>query len=116
MHKDYPEMARQLSGTMKTLREGQPEVMKAFSGLAQAATASRALDTRTKEIVALAIAVAIRCDGCIAFHAKACVEAGATREEVVEMLGVAVYMGGGPSAVYGSQALEAFDEFAGTGA
>jgi len=63
MHKDWPEMARELTGAIKEVRLGAPEVMKAFSTMAQAATAGGALDTKTKELIALAIAVAIRCDG-----------------------------------------------------
>jgi alkylhydroperoxidase/carboxymuconolactone decarboxylase family protein YurZ len=48
--------------------------MKAFSGLAQAALAPKALDGKTKELIALGIAVAIRCDDCIGFHVKAALE------------------------------------------
>ncbi len=111
MHKDFPKIATTLSGDIRDLRAAAPEVMKAFSGLAQSATTSATLDHKTKELIALAIGVALRCDGCIAFHAKALVAAGATREEVAEVLGVNVYMGGGPSMVYSAQALEAFDQF-----
>jgi AhpD family alkylhydroperoxidase len=85
--------------------------MKAFAGIAKAATVSKALDARTKELIALGIAVAVRCDDCIAFHVKACVEQGATMEEVSETLGMAIYMGAGPSVMYASHALEAFRQF-----
>ena len=112
MHKDWVKMAETLNGTMGDLRKGIPDVMKGFGQTAGAANAEgQALDPKTKELIALAIGVAIRCDGCICFHAKAAVDKGATREEVEQTLGVSVYMGGGPSAVYGSQALEAFDQF-----
>ena len=67
--------------------------------------------TKTKELIALAISVAIRCDDCIGFHAKAAAQQGATREEVAETLGMAIYMGAGPSAMYASHAIEAFDQF-----
>ncbi|MPM56953.1 hypothetical protein SDC9_103770 [bioreactor metagenome] len=70
-----------------------------------------ALDAKTKELIALAIGVATRCDGCIGFHAKALARLGATKAEVHETLGVAVYMGGGPSAMYAANAGAAFDEF-----
>ena len=112
MHKDWPEMARELSGAIKEVRLGAPEVMKAFSNMAQAATAGGALDTKTKELLALAIAVAIRCDGCVAFHAQAAVKHGATRDEVMETMGMALYMGAGPSLMYAAQAVEAYDQFA----
>ena len=85
--------------------------MKAFAGIAKAATVSKALDAKTKELIALGIAVAVRCDDCIAFHVKACVEQGATKEEVSETLGMAIYMGAGPSVMYASHALEAFTQF-----
>jgi AhpD family alkylhydroperoxidase len=85
--------------------------MKAFAGMAQAATASKALDAKTKELIALGIAVAVRCDDCIAFHAKAAVERGATRDEVSETLAMAIYMGAGPSVMYASHAFEAFTQF-----
>jgi AhpD family alkylhydroperoxidase len=112
MHKDWPRMATELSQALKEVRGGAPDTMKAFSALARAALEPRALDTKTKELIALAIAVAIRCDGCVAFHAKAAVEQGATRDEVMETIGMAIYMGAGPSVMYAAQAVEAFDQFA----
>jgi AhpD family alkylhydroperoxidase len=112
MHKDWPEMARNLSQAIKEVRLGTPEVMKSFSAMAKAATEGGALDVKTKELMALAIAVAIRCDGCVAFHAQAAVKHGATREEIMETMGMALYMGAGPSLMYAAQAVEAFDQFA----
>ena len=111
MVKDWPAMAAELSGALKEVRGGAPEVMKGFSAIARAALEPKALDTRTKELVALAIAVATRCDGCIAFHAEAAVRQGATRAEVLETMGMAIYMGAGPSVMYAAQAVEAFDQF-----
>ena len=108
-------MATELSGAIKQVRLGAPEVMKAFSAMAQAATMDGALDPRTKELIALAIAVAIRCDGCIAFHAKAALDHGASRDEVMETMGMALYMGAGPSLMYAAQAVEAYDQFAAAG-
>ena len=109
--KDWPELTRELSALLRNLRGGAPDVMKAFAGIAQAATVSKALDTKTKELIALGIAVAIRCDDCIAFHAKAAAEQGASSEEVSETLGMAIYMGAGPSVMYATHALEAFTQF-----
>ena len=108
---DWPVMASELSADLRTLRAGAPEVMKGFSAVAQAALKADALDTRTKELIALAIAVATRCDGCIAFHAEAALKQGASRAEVLETMGMAIYMGAGPSVMYAAQALEAFDQF-----
>jgi AhpD family alkylhydroperoxidase len=112
MTTNYPELATDLSASIARLRSGIPETMKGFSTMAAAATAEGALDPKTKELIATAIGIAVRCDGCIAFHAKAAVKNGASREEILETLGMAVYMGGGPSMVYAAQALDAFDQFA----
>src|SRR5450631_1641703 len=108
---NWPEQTKELSAQLRTLRSGAPEVMKAFSGLAQAALAPKALDWKTKELIALGIAVAVRCDDCIGFHVKAALEHGASRDEVVETLGMAIYMGAGPSVMYATHALDAFTQF-----
>jgi AhpD family alkylhydroperoxidase len=110
--KNWPEWTRSLSGELRNLRGGAPDVMKAFSLLAQTALGQGALDPKTKELIALGIGVAARCDDCIAFHVKAAVDHGATREEILETLGMAIYMGAGPSAMYASHALGAFTQFA----
>ena len=112
MHKDWKELTRTLSKAMGEVRKGAPDMAKGFSALASAATASGALDTKTKELIAVAIAIAGRCDGCIGFHVKSAVDAGASRDELVETVAMSIYMGGGPSFVYGAQALEAYDQFA----
>jgi AhpD family alkylhydroperoxidase len=109
--KDWPQSTSELSALMRTLRGDAPEVMKAFANIAQAATASHALDGKTKELIALGIAVAVRCDDCIGFHVKAALRQGASREEVVETLGMAIYMGAGPSVMYAAHALEALAQF-----
>ena len=108
---NWPELTKNLNADLRNLRGGAPEVMKAFSSIAQAALAQGALDPKTKELIALGISVAVRCDDCIAFHVKAAVERGATREEVLETLGMAIYMGAGPSAMYASHALGAYTQF-----
>ncbi|MDR3372470.1 MAG: carboxymuconolactone decarboxylase family protein [Ancalomicrobiaceae bacterium] len=110
--KNWPEWAKVLSSDLKNLRGGAPEVMKAFSGLAQAALQPKSLDGKTKELIALAIGVAVRCDDCIAFHVKAALQQGATKDEILETLGMAIYMGAGPSAMYASHALAAYTQFA----
>lgn len=106
--KNWPETTKDLTAQLRNLRSGAPEVMKAFAGIAQAALAPKALDVKTKELIALAIAVAVRCDDCIGFHVKAALDQGASREEVTEALGMAIYMGAGPSVMYATHALEAF--------
>ncbi len=111
MQKDWREMARELSQALREVRAGAPETMKAFSALARAALEPKALDTKTKELLALGIAVAIRCDACIGFHTEAALKQGATRDEIMETMGLAIYMGAGPSVMYAAQAVEAFDQF-----
>ena len=96
----------------RDLRQAAPEVMKAFSEMARAAHGGNALDGKTKELVALGISVAIRCAPCIAYHAEAAVKGGASREAVAETLGMAIYMGAGPSVMYAAHALEAVDQIA----
>lgn len=112
MHKDWKQMAKELNGLMAETRHGIPAVGKAFGQLAVAATAEGALDPKTKELIAVSISITARCDGCVAFHVGAAVRHGASREEMLETIGMAIYMGGGPSLVYGAQALEAYDQFA----
>jgi AhpD family alkylhydroperoxidase len=111
METNWPGFTDQLRPHLKNLHGGVPEVMKAFSAIAQAALAPKALDTKTKELVALGISVAIRCDDCIAFHVKAALDHGATRDEVLETLGMAIYLGAGPSVMYASHALAALTQF-----
>jgi len=110
----WPKLAEELSAELRNLRSGAGDVMKHFSAIAQAALVPNALDAKTKELIALAISVAIRCDDCIAFHAKAAVERGASRAEVLETLGMTIYMGAGPSVMYASHALGAFTQFEAT--
>jgi AhpD family alkylhydroperoxidase len=111
MTNDWIGMTKDLRAGLREMRAGAPEVMKAFAGIAQAALAKNALEPKTKELIALAISVAVRCDDCIAFHAKAAVDQGATSDEVHETLGMAIYMGAGPSAMYAAHALEAYKQF-----
>lgn len=112
MLNDWKSVTRDYGAATRDLRAGAPEVMHGFSAIAQAAITAGALDPKTKELVALAISVAIRCEPCLAFHAEAAVKRGATRAEVLETVGTAIYMGTGPSVMYAAAALEAFDQFA----
>ena len=108
----YRDLTQAVSAQLNQLRASTPEVMKAFNDLGRTATAPGALDAKTKELIAIALSVAVRCDPCIGFHAKALVRHGATRQELDEMLAVATYMGGGPSLMYAASAAAAFEEFA----
>lgn len=111
MTKSYPEITQRIADNMKILRRDIPDTMQGFNALAKAATEDGALNRKTKELIALAIGVAQRCDGCIGFHVKALVRLGATRAEIEETLGMAVYMGGGPALMYAADAIMAFEQF-----
>lgn len=107
----YRELTQSVSSGLSSLRSSTPDVMKSFNELGKAATAPGVLDAKTKELIAMALSVAARCDPCIGFHAKSLVRLGATRQELDEMLAVTTYMGGGPSLMYAANAMAAFDEF-----
>ena len=92
MSKDFVQIADDVISGVRLLREGAPDLMKAFGALATAATTSKAIDTKTKELIALAIGIAVHC----------------------ETVALAIYMGGGPAAVYGGDALRAYDQFSST--
>ena len=113
MTKNYTALTKDIAEYMRELSKEIPEVTQAFQGLAAASTKDGVLDKKAKEFVALGIAIATRCDGCIGFHVKALVKYGASRAELSEVLGMAIYMGGGPSMMYAADALRAYDEFSG---
>jgi AhpD family alkylhydroperoxidase len=109
--KRFPEYYDHLRGLLGKLGKELPGPMAGFGQLHKQAVAGGALTPKVKELIALAIAVAVRCEGCVAFHTHDALKAGASRQEVVEAIGVAVLMGGGPSVIYGAEALEALDQF-----
>ena len=108
---NYKQLTQTISAHLAPLHKSQPGVMKGFSDMGKAAMAAGALDAKTKELIALAVGVAARCDGCIGFHTRGAIRAGASREEFMDMIGVAIMMGGGPSTVYGAYAVDAFEQF-----
>ena len=110
MSQSFPDLIDDLNAAIGKFREGAPEPMRGFSMLAREALKPGALDVKTKELNAMGIAVAVRCDGCIGFHAKAAIGAGASRQEILETLSMAIYMGAGPSMIYAAEALRAYDE------
>lgn len=110
MAKSYLELEKDYQARSGALHKAGGEPLRIFRELVKATSHDGALDHKTKELMALAISVAIRCEGCIVFHTRACVRLGVAREEILEMLGVAVEMGGGPSSIYGAQALACYDE------
>ena len=103
---------RELSPLHRELRRAIPDVYRGFGELHHAAFTAGALPVKTKELIALAIGVVEGCDGCIASHAQAAAQAGATRQEAAEAIGVSFLMKGGPATIYGPRAYDAFCEFA----
>lgn len=111
MTKNYKEITEDISVSLSKMRKEIPDVMNGFNALAQAATKDGALNKKTKELIALALGIAAHCEGCIGFHTQSLIKLGVTREEFLETLSMAVYMGGGPSLMYAAEALQAFEEF-----
>jgi AhpD family alkylhydroperoxidase len=107
-----PDVLADLRGPSRELRRLIPEVYEGFSKLHGSALADGVLDAKTKELIALAVAVSTQCDGCIASHARGAHRHGATEQEVAEAIGVTFLMNGGPATVYGPRALAAFQAFA----
>ncbi|GAB6190558.1 carboxymuconolactone decarboxylase family protein [Desulfocastanea catecholica] len=115
MSDDYPALHKHLQQLSAKLAKELRSPMSAFAQLNGAVTAPGALDARTKQLMALGISIAIRCEGCIAYHVHDAIRAGATREEIMETIALAIMMGGGPAVVYACKALEAFDQFTTSG-
>lgn len=98
-----------VASAMRPVRAEMPDIVKGFRELHQAALKPGALSVREKELIALSIGLAVRCENCIYSHVKACLAAGATREQILEAAGVAVLMQGGPSYTYLPRVIEALD-------
>jgi len=111
MSKSFTTITSDVAKALGTLRKEIPETMQSFNALSKAALASGALSALDKELIALAIGVASRCDACIGFHVKALIRLGVSREQFMETLGVCTYMGGGPSLMYAAEAVRAYEEF-----
>ena len=109
--KNFPEYHKELQTWMQKMGQSIPGVMQGFGTLHENSLKEGELDRKTKELLALGIAIASRCDGCIAYHTHDAMKAGATDKEIAEVVGVTVMMRGGPSVVYGVQAMQAVTQF-----
>lgn len=109
--KNFPEHYKELNIWMENLGLAIPDVMQGFGELHEAAIKPGALDSKTKELISLGIAITVRCDGCISFHVHDAMQAGASKEEIAETVSVAILMGGGPSVVYGIEAMQALSQY-----
>lgn len=111
MSADYIAYHRHLEERLAQLGRELPGPMTGFARLHKKAIEDGALSRKTKELMALAISVAVRCEGCITYHAHDAIAAGATRQELLETIGVAILMGGGPAAMYAAHALDAIEQY-----
>ena len=111
MTTNYTEYHKHLEERLTQLGRELPGPMTGFARLHKKVVEDGALSTKTKELMALAIGIAVQCEGCIAYHVHDAVAAGATRQEVLETIGVAIMMGGGPASMYAAHALDAVEQF-----
>jgi AhpD family alkylhydroperoxidase len=111
MPTDYVGYHKHLEERLTQLGRELPGPMTGFARLHKKAVEDGALSAKTKELMALAVSVAVRCEGCIAYHVRDAVKAGATRQELLETISVAIMMGGGPASMYAAHALDAIEQF-----
>src|SRR5690349_20879602 len=105
---DWKTYREQLQATVGEIGKISPETIRGYQGLSNAGAKTATLDAKTRELIALAVAVTRQCDGCIATHVDAAARHGATREEVVEALGVAIAINAGAALVYSARVMDAF--------
>jgi AhpD family alkylhydroperoxidase len=115
MEKTYVEKLKSGTEAMGAYAKASPKMMGAFMKVHHVGSSEGALAVKHKELIALGIGIHTKCDGCILAHVKAALDAGATREEIIEAIDVAVYMSGGPGVVYGAKAFAALQEFENAG-
>lgn len=111
MTTDFTEKYQHLQERLAQLGRELPGPMSGFARLHKKAVEGGALDTKTKELMALAISICVQCEGCIAYHTHDAIQAGATRAELLETIGLAIMMGGGPASIYAVHAMDAIDQF-----
>ncbi len=111
MTTDYLGYHQHLEERLVQLGRELPGPMTGFARLHKKAVEDGALSAKTKELMALAISIAVRCEGCIAYHVHDAIKAGATRAELLETIGVAILMGGGPASMYAAHAMDAIEQF-----
>jgi AhpD family alkylhydroperoxidase len=110
MHEDYLKLRQELEENLTKLGGELPGPMSGFARLHRKGVEDGALSRKNKEMMALAISIATGCEGCIAYHTYDAIQAGATRAELLETLGVAILMGGGPATIYATYAMQAIDQ------
>ena len=111
MTTNYIEYRQHLEERLIQLGQELPGPMSGFARLHKKAVEDGALSGKIKELMALAISIAVGCEGCIAYHVHDAVAAGATRQELMETIGVGLLMGGGPGSIYAAHAMDAIEQF-----
>jgi AhpD family alkylhydroperoxidase len=106
---DWNAYRDQITAAVREISAANPEIVKAYAGLNRANASSTRLDAKTRELIAIAVAVTLRCDGCINAHTDGAIKAGATKEEIVDALGVAIMVNAGAAMVYSARTIDAFD-------
>jgi AhpD family alkylhydroperoxidase len=109
---DWDAYRSQLNKTLGGIARVSPDILKGNEILSNAAPKPGTLNAKTRELIALAVAVTTRCDGCIAYHTAGARKVGATKEELVEALGVAIALNEGAALIYSARAVDAFDSTA----
>ncbi len=109
---DWKAKNADIRAKLRVFNKTLPQTAEGFGALSKGVKEGGVLDYKTKEFVALGIAVSQRCESCIGLHVEALMRTGATREECADVLAMAVQMGGGPALMYAAKALEAWDELA----
>jgi AhpD family alkylhydroperoxidase len=112
MIRDWMDYRSAINGAIGEMRASNPDLVKAYAGFYRANSVSKHLDAKTRELIALAVAVTLRCDGCINTHTEAAVHAGASKDEIVDALGVAVMVNAGAAMVYSGHVVDAFHTYA----
>lgn len=108
---DFTKHLDEMQKLMGEYGQAAPQVMGAFGNLNKTAIAPGVLDSKMKELIGLGISIAVRCESCVAVHVNDAIKAGATDEEIAEVIGVAILMGGGPSLMFGLKTWEAVKQF-----
>ncbi len=114
MIRDWKDYKTQIGAGIAEMRAANPDLVKAYAGFHHANSASTHIDKKTRELIALAVAVTLRCDGCINAHSEAAAHAGATKEEIIDALGVAIMVNAGATMVYSAHVVDAFHTYAPT--
>ena len=108
---DWKTYRDEINARLREIRTAKPEIIKAYAELHAANAASKHLDAKARELIALAVSVTLRCDGCINAHTEAAVKAGASKDEIAEALSVAIMVNAGAALVYSARTIDAYDTY-----